>query len=728
MAMAQVWHCVAAVHRRLLAPALRFRCAPFRAPTVDCRHDARARVARGMSGHHERGVGGTADGSVVQDRRRATTDARYGEGRRCGRARRGSRPAQPDGALLRVDVGSARDGERVVLRLVATERPGTCATFAAGAFDYRGVRGFPPARTTWRCATACCSRTAGCASRRWAGGRSPCSSATQRAKRLGRAEHGLIFRRRRSSLQHLFGLSSGVMRPPSPQAPAPRPVSPPAAAAAMRAAIRLAGGREVCFVCTLDDDGVVQTARVVARGDVAQRARAAGLRAPRRDAAAQPSRPGCSSRRAPTTTSPRACTTTASASASSTTTRRALYVVVEVPRAPSTTPPRSRRGGARPRPRRRRSRGSTRATRIARASARWPRPSRASTTTAASACSRRARASASRSATSCRRCAGPRRTASARSSPPTRSTCRSSSSARTFPFSRRRCSDQKVRFALLKGWRNYLCLARLEQARGGAAQLFEDGMAAELATLAAWAERTHDGSLADLPTPPRPEVWDEVSAEADLCTRMKCSHFDQCFVFKARRAAAQADVIVVNHHLLLADLAVRRAAQNWDDAAVLPAYGAARGGRGASSGGRRGHAPRRDGDAPRRSQRLLNRLDRRGKGLLPALATRLSREQRPAEHREPRPRGGAARARGARGCARRARSCSTCSTRSSRRAGQPVVRLTDDFATHPIWTAGLTLALEDTLGEIELLRRGPAARARAHRGEHERSTSSSRRC
>src|SRR6476646_2750721 len=54
--------------------------------------------------------------------------------------------------------------------------------------------------------------------------------------------------------------------------PAPKPASTnrivPAAAAAMRAAISLAGGREICFVCGLDDDGVIRTARVAARGDV----------------------------------------------------------------------------------------------------------------------------------------------------------------------------------------------------------------------------------------------------------------------------------------------------------------------------------------------------------------------------------------------------------------------------------------------------------------------------
>jgi ATP-dependent DNA helicase DinG len=94
------------------------------------------------------------------------------------------------------------------------------------------------------------------------------------------------------------------------------------------------------------------------------------------------------------------------------------------------------------------------------------------------------------------------------------------------PFLAKALSDQPVRFALLKGWRNYVCRVRLEQATSGAAHLFDDGMAREVAALQAWAERTTDGSLADLPTPPRPEVWDEVSAEPDVCTPMKCTHFE----------------------------------------------------------------------------------------------------------------------------------------------------------------------------------------------------------
>ncbi|MEO8622572.1 MAG: helicase C-terminal domain-containing protein [bacterium] len=272
------------------------------------------------------------------------------------------------------------------------------------------------------------------------------------------------------------------------------------------------------------------------------------------------------------------------------------------------------------------------------------------------------------------------------------------------PFLALALTDQKVRFALLKGWRNYLCKARLEQAVGGAAQLFEDGMAAELNTLAAWAARTSDGSLADLPMPPRPEVWDEVSAEPDVCTRVKCEHFEKCFVFAARRRAAEADVIVVNHHLLLSDLAVRRAAQNWDDAAVLPAY--------SRLVVDEGHhledaaASHLGSTVTRRGlQRLMGRLDRRGKGLLPALAMRLAASKdllstASLDLLE----------------AKLAPAVSALRQKSEllfdlldtfiEEAGQPVVRLTQAFASHAIWKAGLRLSLEDTLGEIELLNQG----------------------
>src|SRR6185312_8403669 len=94
-------------------------------------------------------------------------------------------------------------------------------------------------------------------------------------------------------------------------------------------------------------------------------------------------------------------------------------------------------------------------------------------------------------------------------------------------------------------------------------------------------------------------------------------------LFAARRRAAQADVVVVNHHLLLSDLAVRRAQQNWGDAAVLPAYQRLIVDEGHhledAAAAHLGTTVTRRG-----LQRLLGRLDRRGKGLLNALVQRLS--------------------------------------------------------------------------------------------------------
>ncbi|HEY4322020.1 MAG TPA: helicase C-terminal domain-containing protein [Gemmatimonadales bacterium] len=178
-------------------------------------------------------------------------------------------------------------------------------------------------------------------------------------------------------------------------------------------------------------------------------------------------------------------------------------------------------------------------------------------------------------------------------------------------------------FALLKGWRNYLCKLRLELATSSQQSLLEGDKLDELVQIAAWAAHTSDGTLADLPVAPSGEVWDEVSAEADLCSRLRCRYFDRCFVFQARRRAAQADIVVVNHHLLAADLAVRQASDNWEEAAVLPAYkrlildeahhleDVAAGHLGVQV-------------SSRGVQRLLNRLERKGKGLLPALQYDLS--------------------------------------------------------------------------------------------------------
>ncbi|MBA3403791.1 MAG: ATP-dependent DNA helicase, partial [Gemmatimonadaceae bacterium] len=140
------------------------------------------------------------------------------------------------------------------------------------------------------------------------------------------------------------------------------------------------------------------------------------------------------------------------------------------------------------------------------------------------------------------------------------------------PFLARALADeQPVKFALLKGWRNYLCILRLEQAKLIGPTLLDDP-GGGIDAVARWASTTTDGSLSDMPFQAGSEVWDEVAAEPDLCLRTSCPHYEPCFLFRARREAAQAQVVVVNHHLLMSDVAVRRAQQNWEDAAVIPAY------------------------------------------------------------------------------------------------------------------------------------------------------------
>lgn len=112
--------------------------------------------------------------------------------------------------------------------------------------------------------------------------------------------------------------------------------------------------------------------------------------------------------------------------------------------------------------------------------------------------------------------------------------------------------------AVLKGRGSYLCLHAL-----GAAQK-TPGLAldqhAELWRIASWAGRTATGDRAELSDVHEGSpVWRAVTTDAEQCLGRRCPEFDACFLMKARREAEAADVIIVNHHLLFADLALRAA-------------------------------------------------------------------------------------------------------------------------------------------------------------------------
>jgi len=114
-----------------------------------------------------------------------------------------------------------------------------------------------------------------------------------------------------------------------------------------------------------------------------------------------------------------------------------------------------------------------------------------------------------------------------------------------------------VRTALLKGRASYLCLHRMELARSEAS-LPDRTSARSLAKIEEWAVSTRTGDLAELPgLDERSPLIPLVTSTRDNCLGSQCPKFHACHVNKARRDALAADVVVINHHLFFADLAVR---------------------------------------------------------------------------------------------------------------------------------------------------------------------------
>ncbi|HEY8485850.1 MAG TPA: DEAD/DEAH box helicase, partial [Limnochordales bacterium] len=132
--------------------------------------------------------------------------------------------------------------------------------------------------------------------------------------------------------------------------------------------------------------------------------------------------------------------------------------------------------------------------------------------------------------------------------------------------------DACVVAAVAKGWGNYLCRLRLERwltlAQAWNGLWPESPLPGELAR---WAETTATGSRSELSAELEPQLWEAVAADPDRCGRRRCPLYEQCFFFQARQRLQQAALVVANHALLLADVALRRQAAD-AEAAVLPDY------------------------------------------------------------------------------------------------------------------------------------------------------------
>jgi ATP-dependent DNA helicase DinG len=110
----------------------------------------------------------------------------------------------------------------------------------------------------------------------------------------------------------------------------------------------------------------------------------------------------------------------------------------------------------------------------------------------------------------------------------------------------------------MKGRANYLCLHKLDELNQGAGPASQDVF---LPMVSEWSKTTETGDRAELRDLPEDlAFWNDVAATAETCLGQECPRYDDCFVTRMRQRAAASDVVIVNHHLLCADAALRKSA------------------------------------------------------------------------------------------------------------------------------------------------------------------------
>ena len=122
----------------------------------------------------------------------------------------------------------------------------------------------------------------------------------------------------------------------------------------------------------------------------------------------------------------------------------------------------------------------------------------------------------------------------------------------------------------MKGRNNYLCRKKLYELTD---QPVLSGLEEieQYRAIAAWEKTTGTGDRAELAELPEASLlWHKLDARADACIGQKCSEWERCFITEMRRKAMESDIIIVNHHLFFADLAIKLQAEGAPDAGVLP--------------------------------------------------------------------------------------------------------------------------------------------------------------
>jgi len=133
--------------------------------------------------------------------------------------------------------------------------------------------------------------------------------------------------------------------------------------------------------------------------------------------------------------------------------------------------------------------------------------------------------------------------------------------------------EAKLSVCYMKGRNNYLCRKRLYDLT---AQPVLNGLQEieQFQTISNWEATTETGDRAEISGLPESSMlWPKLDARSETCLFQKCSQFDRCFITEMHRRAAESDIIIVNHHLFFADLAIKQQAEGAPDAGILPDCG-----------------------------------------------------------------------------------------------------------------------------------------------------------
>lgn len=115
------------------------------------------------------------------------------------------------------------------------------------------------------------------------------------------------------------------------------------------------------------------------------------------------------------------------------------------------------------------------------------------------------------------------------------------------------CFEQGFSYILMKGRGNYICLNRVEEAKQDLFAFIDDEENEEFGTICDWIESTEDGSLSDLNFVPKTALWEKINSQTETCLGGECGYFSRCFVNRIKRKAVTSNIVVTNHHYLLAD-------------------------------------------------------------------------------------------------------------------------------------------------------------------------------